>query len=219
MRGVEGTKYISKTKCRGHTYYSIERTINGKSRFFGSGKTLIEALMKRDWVESNNWTTKYPTQFKCDEKYINRRNSGTYVVEKTINGKHRYYGGFNNLEDAVKFRDYCIKNGWSSNCVYQNPMKNIQKRHGNYQVKVYLNGKNQYVGTFKSLENAMEVRDLFIKYNGDWDLICEGFEFDEECWMEGKLAHNNFFEKHENIGPKDLFIAKHEGLLFRGAEE
>lgn len=218
MKGVPGTEYIGKIMSHGHIYYNVQKRVEGKYKFFGSAKTLIQALMMRDWVESNNWTVKYPKQQLCNEKYINKRNSGTYVVEKHINGKQRYYGGFNNLEDAIKFRDYCIKKGWSSNCVYENPMKNIRKRHGNYEVKVYFNGKNHYVGTFKSLENAIEVRDLFIKYEGDWDLICEGFENNELKWLDGLEHHESFFQKVNNRGLSDSFWASRGAKMYLGAK-
>lgn len=218
MKDVPGTEYIGRCNSHNHTYFNVQRRVNGKYRFFGSGKTLIEALMIKDWVEAHNWEKKYPKEVKCDEKYIYQKNSGTYTIQKQINGKLRYYGGFDNLEDAIRYRDFIICKGWSSNYIYKNPMQGIQKRNNNYQVFVYLGGKNEYVGTFKTLEHAFEVRQLFIKYNGDWDLICEGFENkDEESeWLNGIIRKNSFFDKPKR-GLSDSFWATRGAHLYDGA--
>ena len=57
MQG-DTVRYIPNTKCiRKHsvTGYEIFKQLNGKWTYLGRGKTLIIALMKRDWCEANNW--------------------------------------------------------------------------------------------------------------------------------------------------------------------
>ena len=192
MRGITGTQNISfhpSTK-----QYSVQKRFNGINHYVGSFKTLIQALMARDWAVINNWQH-YPRQTTTGEKYITRANSGTYCVTKKIKGKTKYYGGFKTLEEAVKYRDFIVSKGWSSNYKYENPMKGIVKTKYGYYVQCYVKQKHHYVGRFNTLENAIEVRDLFIKYEGDWDLICE-HDNGERAYLDGKLNTIIQFEKH-----------------------
>ena len=208
MKDIPGTENIS-LKTNG--YYYVSRYFDNKTHFVGTGKTLIQALMMRDWAEQNNWNH-YPKQTGTNEKYITQVNSGTYCVAKKIKGKTVYYGGFKTLEEAIEYRDFIISKGWSTNYKYKNPMKGLQKHKHGYYVQLYVNGKINYVGNFKTLENAIEVRDLFLKYNGDWDLICE-HDSKERAWLNGLKPRNTVFEK-VNRGQSDWFRAKRSKMLW-----
>ena len=50
------------------------------------------------------------------EKFISKRINGKYYVRKTKDGVLIYFGGFDTLEAAVKYRDYCIKHDWDVRC-------------------------------------------------------------------------------------------------------
>ena len=206
MRDILGTENISKS----NGYFRVMKYFNHKTHFVGTCKTLIQALMMRDWAEQNNWQH-YPKKTVTGEKYITRTNSGTYVVGKKINGKTHYYGGFKTLEDAIVLRDECIKHGWSSNHKYKNPNRNIRKIHRNYEVYHTVNGKPVYYGGYPTLEHAREVRDLAEKYDGDWDLMCE-HDDGERAWLTGLKPRDTMFEKVDRQA-SDVFRAKHLGLL------
>ena len=45
----------------------------------------------------------------------NNINKGKYCVRKTINGKQKYYGSFDNEEDAIKFVESLKKVDWDKN--------------------------------------------------------------------------------------------------------
>jgi len=212
MKDIPKTENISQS----NGYFRVIKRIDGSEKFIGSGKTLIQALMMRDWAEQNNWQH-YPKKTVTNEKYITRAKSGTYCVGKKINGKTRYYGGFKTLEEAIVFRDKCIKHGWSSNLKKENPLAGIQKTKHGYYVYASANGKCEYVGNYRTLEEAKEVRQLFIKYNGDWDLICE-HDTGERAWLTGLKPMGTMFEK-VNRGASDIFRAKHLGLLTVGRDE
>lgn len=111
MKTIPGTEHIYITKQNGKTYFSIKKTIEGKLIHFGTGKTLIEALMVRDYCTANNWEKKPFRHTSTDEKHICKSDGG-FRVQKTRNGKTEYYGFFNCLEDAVKERDLLIKYDW-----------------------------------------------------------------------------------------------------------
>ena len=207
VKGVPGTENIYLKK---NGYYIVSKHLSNGDGFVGSFKTLIQALMARDWAMVNDWRH-YPkkTTF-TNEKYISYSGS-SYVVSKKIKGKTRYYGGFKSLSEAIKHRDYCMKKGWSSNCRYVNEDRNIRRRGEVYEVYYTLNGVCTYYGGYRSLEHAREIRDLCEKYDGDWDLMVEGFEFDEVEWDTSKFTGRNFCKPNKNPC-NDFFIAKNEGL-------
>lgn len=102
-------KFISKNKS---SYY-IQKKINSKQYNFGSFKTLEEALEHIEFLEKENWDTKYSKHYKNElPKYILHVND-KYAVHKKINGKTIHFGTFNTLEEAIHERDLLIKYKWN----------------------------------------------------------------------------------------------------------
>ena len=56
------------------------------------------------------------------EKYIHKQNN-KYFIRRSYKGTTRSYGGYYTLKDAVKVRDYMIRNGW-----YKNRLKSTCKK-------------------------------------------------------------------------------------------
>lgn len=105
----EHTKYIYKTKS--NTYH-IRKTENGEVNYFGSGKTLIEALMKRDLLEANGWVKPV---FK--PSYIYKRGDGKFYIQRTYwidkEGVSVNFGVFNSYEEAEDEVDLLKKYDWN----------------------------------------------------------------------------------------------------------
>ena len=110
MKSIPGTKYITSAVMNGRRYFPVYKCVDGRSRFFGQGRTLIEALMIRDWCIANNWEKRY-SKHSTGEKYICIVN-GDYRVAKHIDGVCENFGSFKNLEEAIKERDLCIACNW-----------------------------------------------------------------------------------------------------------
>ena len=53
--------------------------------------------------------TDIPSKFRTGHLYITYSSSGRYVLRH----KRTYYGSYESLEDAVKVRDWFIRNGWN----------------------------------------------------------------------------------------------------------
>lgn len=104
MRNVPGTECIRKHGILG---YEIFKQLNGKYTYLGRGKTLIIALMKRDWCQENNWKP-YPSNFR----YIRETPSGNFIIEKTTNKKTKSYGTFRTLEEAQREVELLKKYDW-----------------------------------------------------------------------------------------------------------
>ena len=109
--------------------------------------------------------------------------SGRYRVRKIIRYKQIIYGTFKTLQEAINHRDYCIKNRWSTNCIQENINKYICKRPKGYEVNYMVNGVQEYQGLYHTIEEAREVKDLLVKYNGDWDRICECPDYDNYTYL------------------------------------
>lgn len=201
MPGTENIVYHKKSRL-----FEVQKTINKKRMCCGTAKTLIQALMVRDWCKANNWKH-YPkrTCGLTGEKYITQNKKGHYLVGKHIKGKTHYYGFFQTLEEAKEYRDFIVSKGWSSNHKFHKPLRNIKKTiHGTYQVYKMINGVNSYFGSYNSLEEAIHVRELVEKYNGDWDLIVE-HDFKEYHYLDGcKSKMNVAFDKKPH---DDTFLA------------
>lgn len=103
MKGVPGTEHIKK-HSKG---YEIFKQLNGKWTYLGRGKTLIIALMKRDWCQANNWE-RYPSNFK----YIKKTPNGNFIITKRTNRKIESYGTFKTLKEAQKEVEVLKKYDW-----------------------------------------------------------------------------------------------------------
>lgn len=69
-----------------------------------------------------NWST--------GEDHIYKNVDGSFTIRRVEDGIRRTYARFKNLEDAVKYRDFCIKHEWKRECqrrqVYISEMEIIQ---------------------------------------------------------------------------------------------
>lgn len=173
MRNIPGTKYVSKRK---DGFYTLSITRKGKTKHLGCSKSLISILMMRDWCKANNWEP-----FCKPNKYIyHDAKWGSYKVQKKVfvDGKliHKYYGSFKDLNQAREYRDLCISKNWDesllicNNPLANNPLKYIHRtRSGKYAITK----NNGWYGVYSNLIDAINERDLLIKYDWDYDLICE----------------------------------------------
>lgn len=193
MIGIPGTEYIHPHKTSGG--YQITKRFGKSHKSMGYGKTLIEALVKRDWVIANNWKP-YPRTTITNEKHI-RLVDNHYKVMKRIKGNYKTYGSFETLEEAVKYRDFIISKCWSTNYIYKNPMRHIyQNPRGRrkWYIEKQVNGKLINFGSFESLEECQKERDLLEKLDWDLDVWCE-HDSGEREWLTDKLYLGNFYEK------------------------
>lgn len=110
MRDIPETQYISP---HGNVY-QIKKSINGRTTYFGSAKTLIEALMKRDILESNNWPIPSVTY-----NHIYKTPYGKYHIKKCIDGKNKHFGSFNSYENAQKEVELLKKYNWDLQTVVE----------------------------------------------------------------------------------------------------
>lgn len=116
MKTIPGTKHISCfTNKSGKSYFIVQKRVNGETRNFGNGITLIEALMVRDWCQAHKWRKRY-SRHSTGEKHI-RKINGKYAIQKWINGELIYFGSFKSLKEAIKERNLLENYNWDLDCL------------------------------------------------------------------------------------------------------
>lgn len=90
---------------------------------FKSGMS-IEDVLKKHKINlpvamklMNKRLTKQKKEYKSTgEEYISYQYE-KYNITKEVNGKSKYFGGYDTLEDAIKVRDYLKVHGWNKHCL------------------------------------------------------------------------------------------------------
>ncbi|WP_413826865.1 hypothetical protein [Methanobrevibacter sp. UBA313] len=180
-------KNIYKT---GSNTFKIIKYVNNKQEYFGCTNTYEEAVNLKKKCEENNWDKKILNQkgevqdHKTNPMRHIHKNRDKYYVNKFKDGKLVYYGLFHNLEDAIRFRDYAEANNWevepvlkkykTPHCLGKLPKYiNYLKSKKYYTINHYDEESNSlmYYGHFKSLNEALNEREICIKCGWDWDAI------------------------------------------------
>ena len=108
MRNIQNTENITRAKLHCGTRYLVTISTGKHSKkVLGTGKTLIEALMMRDWCEANGWVS-----FVGKWKYIQQKTPNSFQVYKDFPDGRKCFGHFRSLESAQKERDLLIKYNW-----------------------------------------------------------------------------------------------------------
>lgn len=112
MRNIEGTSNISKK----YDKYCVITVNDGNIKYLATGRTLIEALMMRDWCRENGWIP-----FIRRSQFI-QENRGIYQIYKYFrqdDGTYRKicFGSYRTIDDAVNERDLLIKYNWDFEAV------------------------------------------------------------------------------------------------------
>ena len=159
-------KYILKDNNK----FVVKRTYKGVNHFFGSFKTLDEALKCREELVSTNWgSLNIPLEMRKG-KYISF-NGIMYTIQRMINGSINVYGFFNDLESAIEQRDWLVKHGWSRLEVPDHSKRHIHKRGNDFLIYRRRKDDIEYFGTYSSLEEAKSMRNKLIE--NDWVLTEE----------------------------------------------
>ena len=92
-----------------------------------------------------------------------------YVISKSINGNNTYYKYFDNLNDAIQYRNYLKDHNWIAPEPTHEEIE--AKKTKQYYKGIYLNRlkrkykvvnlKSKYLGVVETIEEALYYRDLF----------------------------------------------------------
>ena len=106
----------------GNGGYILRKIINGQTCYYGTYHTLKDALdMKKELIK-HDWSKEYYEEHKPSQEYkrkqdlpqhIRKSNNNKYEIIKYMDGKLRYFGRYDTLEEAKNAKDEIIKNDWS----------------------------------------------------------------------------------------------------------
>lgn len=96
---------------------------------------------------------------------IYHTSTGKYRISKEKDGINYHFGSYDTLEDAQKVRDVIESVEWGFR---KHPLRNIQKYPWGYYLRKWREGELIYSESFKTLEDAQQVRDQLEAC--DWDL-------------------------------------------------
>ncbi len=134
-----------------------------------------------------------------------------YMIYKTINAETKFYGSFDNLDDAMKKRDELVADNWGLD-FDDIPLpgrkgkygKHIIFHEGVFKINKFLEGKQRYIGTFKTVEEAIKYRDLLIENDWDLDILPENFLSDKRLHNIRKIKDRYIVLNVEN-GDKQYY--------------
>ena len=168
------TKYITTVG----DLFRVSKVIDGRLETFGHYKTLDQAIEVRNFLMENNWdrsvlTGKRRQSIRVEKnRYIHKHNDG-FTIFKRIDGELINFGFFDNIEDALEYRDFLEENNW----VLNEDGENIEEKYDEYiyvksDGKFYLmneiNGEMRIFGVFDDPFEAIAARLDCMREN--WDL-------------------------------------------------
>lgn len=154
-------KYILKDNNK----FIVKRTYKGVPHIFGYFKTLDEAIKRREELVSTNWGELNISLKMKKGKYISY-NGIMYTIQRMVDGSINVYGFFNDLDAAIKQRDWLVDNNWSRLEVPDDSKRHIHKQGDKYLIYKRLHEDIEYFGTFNSFEEAKKARNKLIE--NDW---------------------------------------------------
>ena len=211
------TKYIIKVG----DYYKISKMINGKNITFGHFNTLDKAIKVRNLFIKNHWDKKFINKYtNSNNKNINKhihKNSRGFSVVNRIDGQLINFGTFNNLNDALNYRNNLENNNWLRN--YEPEEENITeekydeyiylKNDGHYYLKYEVDGEVRIFGIFDNPLDAIAARLDCLKNRWDTFSISEkdymNKNFSDSELPFGKIINEDTtISEEEVIYPKDI---------------
>lgn len=187
--------------------FLINRTIDGDLYNFGKFDTLEDANTAKDILIANGWDG-----FKIPEELFSWRFFSTYIpkdgsweVSNLIGENFLSFGFFPSKKNAKKAINILIENKWDSSFVpleLYSKRSNIRifKNETIFQVFRRINGERVPLGTFDTLEEAIEFRNQLFLSNWVVDKS-EEEKYDEYIY----LKNEKFYVKNEIDNERRIF--------------
>ena len=164
-----GEEFISEINGK----FSIDRVFNDIKYNFGIFDTYDEALDYLDYLEEEGWPLKVNGQI--DENLPNNIEeiNGKFLVFKYIMGEKITFGEYDTIDEAMMIKNNLISNAWESLEFNDRGAygKYIRKSGDKFIVSRIYNGETHNFGYFRTLDEAMEVREHLVETNwGDLNI-------------------------------------------------
>lgn len=97
----------------GNKWY-IAQIVNGEAKYYGTYKTLQEAIKVRNNLVKQGIITNRKGQHRIknyQDRYVHK-DGKKYTISKVVNGKQEYFGVYHTYEEAIRERDYLESIQW-----------------------------------------------------------------------------------------------------------
>lgn len=138
---------------------------------FRDGKTIQEVCQEKGLTLKQLFSIIRKKQTKTMPKYISRSGKRYRVIRYIEDKTCKTYGSFDTLEEAIEIRNRLLATNWELPPREYMGMMYIQKDKTSWKIQKQLNGKQRCVARFKTMEDAINVRDMLVKFNWDLDYL------------------------------------------------
>lgn len=104
---LERHYYIRKVRDK----FVVSKVIDDELQYFGTYDTKEEAIKAREKLLNNNWQINEEFEEEKIDEFVFLKD-GKYLVKNVIEGEEKIFGTFNDMAEAIKFRNLCVKNNW-----------------------------------------------------------------------------------------------------------
>ena len=141
------------------------------------------------------------------------KHNGYYKVLKSIDGKQKFFGAFNTIEEAEELKKVLIENDWEESKIDPELLKPdesyyslerhyyIRKERGRYIVSRIIDGELKYFGTYDTKEEAITARDELWEKNWEVNEDYGEEKYDEYIYQVG----DDYIVKNEINGVEEIF--------------
>lgn len=199
----KSSKNITKSK---HTY-RVSNWIDGHLEYFGHYNTFDEAIKARDLLIENDWDYNYLIENNLIEdpqihRYIYKTTEGYKVINKVFD-EFVEFGCFEELGEALDFRNKMIVNKWKEPVVDEN--KDNEKKYDTY---IFLRNDKYYI------KNDVDgVTRIFGIFNDPLDAVALRVECIKYDWAFESVPEEEYFENPSNYSYLFKSIASENGLI------
>ena len=168
---------IKKYLYLNHNNYNIQvRGLKVASRKkYEEIEPIYNECKETGWIKSKleEIKDKYKKKKPHEMRYIHKNNKNYYFIMY----KSKYIIGSKDYEEIAEWRDLLEENNWDTSILPKRKKKPRRKSNlpryiqKTYNNKYRLAYDGEHYGTFETLEEAVEERDLLIKYDWTYDFI------------------------------------------------
>ena len=179
--------------------FQVQKSVNGKIIIFGRYEELNDAIIARNKFVEENWSVVPKVT-----SFVVKRNTNIYTTRsgfsvcKRINGEFKIFDTFDNLEEALNFRDLLKENNWNINKIRKEVVEDapsFSEEYINFDGEYYTIERLFHDGT--RVYDVLKNKNLAIKKRDK--ILAEG-------WPNIYAFKSKKYPYGENIVPFDFIF-------------
>ena len=91
--------------------YIVQNIVNGERKYYESFDSYEEAEEYLNWLIENDWQVDEDSVEEKIDEYVYEVN-GEFVVRNEIDGEMKIFGRFEDMGEAIQYRNKCVRENW-----------------------------------------------------------------------------------------------------------